>query len=277
MTESNVRRPKPLDTVIMVATPENVAFEFRLAGPFPRFVALFVDLALLGVTLAIFAVLLGLFGDAGSGLFLFAAFVGWWGYGALMETLLNGQTLGKKALGIRVVADSGLAINAGQALLRNILRYADLLPPVFPGVASMFLTRRFQRLGDLAAETIVVIDGARLRPHPPRGAQLAREFRERIPTRFRPDSALVDALAAYVGRRNDLSTARRRELANTLAEHFIRAWSLPPNTDPDLLLCALYDRATMDHFRRDDDELPASGVADYPGRAARVVSAAKSE
>lgn len=273
MTEPKTRRPKSLDTIVTVATPENVAFEFRLAGPFPRLVALLLDLLLLGVTLGTCGVLLALLGEAGYGLFLFMAFVGWWGYGAVMETIWNGQTLGKKAVGIRVVADSGLAINASQAMLRNILRYADLLPPVFPGLAAMFLTRRFQRLGDLAAETIVVLDGARQMPQPPQAVRPSSEIRDQIPARFRPDGSLVDALAAYVGRRNELSSARRRELAKILTEHFIRAWSLPPNTDPDLLLCALYDRATMDRLERDDDGT-ASGRSARSGRATMVASAA---
>ena len=247
----SITRSSPLDTIITVATPENVAFDFRLAGPFPRCIALLVDMVLLCVLLAVFAIFFGLLGEAGLGLFLIMAFVGWWGYGALMETLFNGQTLGKKAVGIRVVADSGLAINAGQAVLRNVLRYADLLPPFFPGLASMFFTRRFQRLGDLAAETIVVIDGTRVTPRPPRGLQQADEIRHLIPTRFQPDGALIDALAAFVGRRNDLSPARRRELARSLSQHFIRAWSLPPKTDPDLLLCALYNRSTMDQHESD--------------------------
>ena len=236
-----------------------MAFDFRLAGPFPRFIALLVDFTLLGVVLVAIGLAMGILGGAGIGLFLFAAFIGWWGYGGLMEAFCNGQTLGKKAMGIRVVSDSGLAINAVQAILRNILRSADLLPPFFPGVASMLMSSRFQRLGDLAAETIVVIDGGRSAPRPPRSDQRADEIRHLIPARFRPDNSLIDALAAYVGRRNDVSIARRRELAQLLAQHFIRAWSLPPKSDPDLILCAIYDRATMD--RADVEERKPNSVA----------------
>jgi len=231
----------------MVSTPENVAFHFRLAGPFTRSIALVVDMILLGVILTGVFMLLGfLGGEMGIGVSLFVAFFGWWGYGGLMETLNNGQTLGKKAVGIRVVSDSGLAINAGQGILRNILRFADLLPPFFPGVVSMLVSRRFQRLGDLAAETIVVIDGDRRAPRPPRSDEAWSEIREQIPARFRPDRGLVDALAAYVSCRNNISSARRRELARPMAEHFIRAWSLPSKTDPDAVLCAIYDLATTE-------------------------------
>jgi uncharacterized RDD family membrane protein YckC len=245
VSESIVRDSRPLDTTITVSTPENVAFDFRLAGPFPRFLAFVVDCSLLFAALILFFMVLGILGGVGIGLFLIVAFLAWWGYGGLMETFFNGQTLGKRALGIRVVSESGLAINGGQGILRNILRSADLVPPFFPGVASMLLTARFQRLGDLAAETMVVIDRDRVAPRPSRSHQNVEEIRSLIPARFRPDTALAEALAAYMGCRSDLSVFRRRELAQTLASHFIQLWGLPPTTDPDGILCAIYDLATL--------------------------------
>ena len=239
----------PLDTIINVSTPENVAFDFRLAGPFHRFVALFVDFVVLGacffglITIGIF---LGFNGTGGQGLLLFVAFILWWGYAGLLETFCNGQTIGKKAVGIRVVSNSGLAINASQAILRNILRTVDLAPPFFPAVASMLLTSRFQRLGDLAAETMVVIDGGRIVPRPPVSHEGIGDIGQIVPAHFRPNGTLIDALAAFVGRRNDVSDARRRELAQPLANYYIRAWELPIQTDPDLILCMIYAHAIMD-------------------------------
>lgn len=268
MTKTTLSPTPPLDTVFMVSTPENVAFDFRLAGPFYRFLALVIDLMLVGAILV--ALLIGMLWlqIQAMGLFFFLAFFIWWGYGGLMEALWNGQTLGKKAVGIRVVSDSGLAINAGQAILRNILRSADLIPPYFPGVISMLVSRRFQRLGDLAAETIVVIDGARATPRPPKSNAKTEAIRPLIPIRFRPDPALIDALAAFVGRRNDLSVPRQRELAKPLADYFIRAWSLPPNTRPELLLCAIYDQATTDQTaeesRSKSNRRPRRPAAEIP-------------
>ncbi len=110
------------------------------------------------IALAIFMAFLG---AAGMGIFLFLLFVAFWGYGGLMEAFCNGQTLGKMAVGVRVVSETGLSINAGQAMLRNVLRSADLVPPFFPGVVAMLFGSRFQRLGDLAAGTMVVLDGQR--------------------------------------------------------------------------------------------------------------------
>ncbi|HEY4263223.1 MAG TPA: RDD family protein [Schlesneria sp.] len=240
----------PLDCTVLVSTPENVSFDFRIAGPFSRVLALLIDIAVIGFCVFVIAFILALLGAAGIGLVLFLMFVTFWGYGGLMEAFWNGQTLGKKMVGIRVVSDSGLAINAGQAMLRNILRSADLFPPFFPGAVAMLFGSRFQRLGDLAAGTMVVLDGQRSSPRPPVADGVTERMRERIPAHFRADTALIECLAAYVGRRLDLSVVRRLELSQILARHFIRSWSLPPKINTDHLLCAIYEHATMDEEHR---------------------------
>lgn len=252
MREQKPQSRPPLDTTILVVTPENVAFDFHLAGPFSRALALFVDVALLitfvtvvGLILVFTRGFLGgdLFGQGFFGIFLFFLFFLWWGYGGVMEAFNNGQTLGKKAFGLRVVSRSGLAINASQAMLRNILRGADLIPPFFPGVFAMMVNDRFQRLGDLASGTMVVVENRGARPSVTQSDHMTRKFEPLIPKQFAPSVSLVEALAAYVGRRKELSIGRRRELALILVDHFRRAWSLPKSVDPDLFLCALYERA----------------------------------
>lgn len=146
-----------------------------------------------------------LFGSGFLGVFLYLMFFIWWGYGGVMEALNNGQTLGKKALGLRVVSRSGLAINASQAMLRNILRGADVLPPFFPGVLAMLMNDRFQRLGDLASGTMVIVENRQTRPMPPFPNANTSTIQALIPKRFRPSVSLIEALAAYVGRRKELS------------------------------------------------------------------------
>lgn len=242
----------PLDSRILVSTPENVAFDYRLAGPFTRALALLIDIAIISACVIAIGFLLLLLGASGIGLLLFVAFVAFWGYGGLMEGFWNGQTLGKKLVGLRVVSDTGLAINAGQAMLRNILRYADLFPPFFPGAVAMLFGNRFQRLGDLSAGTMVILDGQRSSPRPPVADSVTDRMRSRVPPQFRPDPALIECLAAYVGRRLDLSAARRLELSQILARHFIRTWSLPPKINTDHLLCAIYEFATMDEEHRSE-------------------------
>ncbi len=234
---------RALDTTLFVVTPENVAFDFRLAGPAHRLVAMFVDLVIIFCLGLLTAFLLGMAGFGFFGLILFAFFALWWFYGGVMEAMNNGQTLGKKAMGLRVVSHTGLSINASQAVLRNILRGVDLMPPFFPGVVAMICNSRFQRLGDLAVGTIVVLDGQRRHPRPPKPPEDTTACREQIPMKFHASAGLIEALAAYVGRRGELSPSRRMELSGVLARHFQIAWSLPKGIDTDLLLCAMYETA----------------------------------
>ena len=88
-----------------------------------------------------------------------------WGYGAFCEGLFNGQTVGKHVMGIRVVSERGVPISGAQAVLRNLVGSVDGLVPFFyqTALASMILSPKFQRLGDLAAGTMVVIEERRWR------------------------------------------------------------------------------------------------------------------
>jgi len=244
MADSGIRNERqPLDTTVTVVSPENIAFQFRLAGPAARMMAFVLDALVIGVAAAAMLFALGILGtvaEAFAGLFLIALFFIWWGYGAASEVLANGRTAGKAALGLRVVSQTGLSINPPQAILRNLLRVVDIAPPFFPGVVCMAFTRRLQRLGDLAAGTMVVLDRTRRPPRPPRVDAAPVEL---VPTGFHPDARLLEALAAYVGRRTDLSTARRQELAGMVAKRLCSAWGTAVPADPDALVCGVYERA----------------------------------
>src|SRR5207247_439306 len=79
-------------------------------------------------------------------------------YYVLLEGLWGGRTVGKRALGIRVVMDTGRAVTVGAAVVRNLLRLIDFLfplAPFVPGVLLVLLTKSHKRLGDMAAGTIV--------------------------------------------------------------------------------------------------------------------------
>jgi uncharacterized RDD family membrane protein YckC len=245
----------PIDNSVRVVTPENVAFNFRLAGPFRRFIAAILDflcmalmfwlLFLLGrflyfLVLPFFALDENLL----IGIYFVTVFFVTWGYGGVLETLWNGQTLGKKATGIRVVSTDGLSINGQQAVLRNMLRTADVMYPFTCAIGffSTALTPKFQRLGDLAADTMVVLEERRPMPTLPKGFRRSKALEEMIPSTFTADNRLAEALASYVARRYDFTDSRRRELASILAYPIIKTWDLPGDLDPDSLLCELYRR-----------------------------------
>ena len=157
-----------LDARIQVVTPENIAFKYRVAGPFRRLPAYLIDILIRGgvlVVIAYFAATSFHMGFLlGATLFPYAFFALDWFYGGFFETYWNGQTPGKWALGLRVVSHDGQPINARQAVMRNVLRAVDSLPMLFflPAYQLGFLVassnKQFQRLGDLASGTIVVVE-----------------------------------------------------------------------------------------------------------------------
>lgn len=146
-----------------IITPEAVVLEFETASVGSRVLAQVVDL---GARFTIFSVVVGVLGSAVepfgvSGAVIVMTIAGFlllFGYPAILETIWNGQTVGKRAIGLRVVTVEGAPVTFRHAAIRSMLGLVDfLLPPV--GVAatmSVLLTRRDQRLGDLFAGTIVL-------------------------------------------------------------------------------------------------------------------------
>jgi hypothetical protein len=178
------------------------------------------------------------------------------------ETLWSGQTPGKRLFSLRVISVDGRPINGAQAAIRNLLRLADsapmvsfqifsseappvsIIPTFLVGLTIMVMTKRFQRLGDLAAFTMVIAEQRDFRStlmklDDPRAAALA----EYIPADFRISPSLAKALSLYVSRRNYLSASRRAELAGHLAKPLIETFGFMSDTSTDLLLCALYLKA----------------------------------
>lgn len=137
---------RPLDTAIDIVTPENIAFSYRVAGPFRRLPALVVDylirIVAFGFVIFLAAMIMGLIAwlapplrflleplaSSGFALMVILWFVLDWFYGGFFESYWNGQTPGKWLLGLRVVTTSGQPINGLQAVMRNVFRYADLFP-----------------------------------------------------------------------------------------------------------------------------------------------------
>ncbi len=255
------------DCVVRVVTPENIEFEYRVAGPFQRLPAFLIDFALRVViyNAGLFALaILGIpIGQIGGAFFMLYAFLGFfllsWLYGAVMEARFNGRTVGKILLGLRVISSDGRPINGSQAAMRNLLRLCDFMPPlsltlffpdapalgVFPtffiGLVAMTLTVRMQRIGDLAAGTMVVWDrnrgvGALLQPEDVRAFALA----DLIPPSFLISRSLARTVGHYMERRGQLAPAQRERIASHLAQPLCEKFDLRADTSSDLLLCALY-------------------------------------
>ncbi len=243
---------------ILVVTPENIEIEYELAGIGSRFLANLLDSFLqtaiyLGIWLVvgIIALIVGLttsafsqalgqfFGEIQIAFALIAGFLVLWGYFIWFETVWNGQTPGKRQLGLRVVRDGGYPINVFAAIVRNLIRIMDGMPLaalallgigyfekqpavgamgglcILIPVLCMLLSQRYQRLGDFVAGTMVVKQRA---PRVPTLEALAP-----------PPRVLPELLAPYA-----LADIGRHVYEMTVPEyravrHYIdRRWQLPP-------------------------------------------------
>ncbi len=247
----------PIDTDVAIETPEHIVFRHRIAGPARRMVAYLLDLMLCyGAVGALVAMLVGLvLGAAGSsdaleatlkvgaGVILLVMFAVQWVYFVVLEAL-RGTTPGKMAMGLRVVTTSGRPIGFTAAALRNVLRAADALPAFYAvGVASMILSPRFQRLGDLVAGTIVIIpDHARVAAPlllwpPARPDEL-----DRLPARVTLDAEERTAIELFLRRSKALGPAREQELARMVVYQLEERFGFRVD-DPARTLALLYDRA----------------------------------
>lgn len=204
--------PPPLDTRYQVETPEGIDLPLRPAGLPVRALAFCIDLGLRGLILGVLFTVLAFLGKLGAGLgsiLLFA--VSWW-YMVLFEVLNQGRSPGKQWMGLRVVQDDGTPVGWSASLLRNLLRFVDLLPfGYFLGAISCLQHPTFKRLGDLAAGTLVIYSEKPL-PRP--------DLPEATPRR--PAFALTlteqRAILGFAERQGELSEARANELASILAQ-----------------------------------------------------------
>jgi uncharacterized RDD family membrane protein YckC len=228
-----------------IDTPELVAIEMPLAGIGSRFIALLVDYLIWGVAFLVLG-LLSLFllpgikafsrisGQWAAALFIFVVFLFNWGYFTLFEAFWNGRTPGKRLAHIRVIQRSGRAIGLFESMARNLVRYIDQIPFFYlVGFIAMFVTRQHQRLGDLAAGTLVVRDCEQ--EEPLWGNSGARTFTAQIfaPSAPRPEphtafslpaagiaklsTADLEVLEGFFARRLDMPLTTRHALAERMA------------------------------------------------------------
>lgn len=222
-----------LDTTARIGTPEGIELTLRVAGPVPRALAWVLDLLIRGVILVIIGLGAGAFGQFGAAVMMLSMFLLEWLYPAWFEVNWSGATPGKRAMGLMVLHDDGTPVRWSAALTRNLLRALDFLPFLyFLGYCAMVSNRDFKRLGDLAANTLVVYREEKPRtlkipevppfaPPVPLSAAEQRtilDFAERAsrltPERSAELAEIVPSLTA--GRPGEAATGRLVALANHL-------------------------------------------------------------
>jgi uncharacterized RDD family membrane protein YckC len=225
-----------------VLTTEKVPFSYRVAGLGSRFLAWLVDLfVIMGLDFMgamVGSVLIVGRPGLGSALFLVWNFVVLWGYFLSFEWLWHGQTPGKSLLGIRVIQWSGTEMNFFQSAVRNLLRVVDSLPVPVPlgagllGFVVAACNRENRRLGDLAADTLVVHVERNVRPvlalAEGRGAadrQRLALLRQRL---SQLDREQKQTLLDLCLRRDQLRVQERARLFQAAAQFFEQRLELTP-------------------------------------------------
>lgn len=201
-----------LDTRYRVEIPGGINLEAQVVGPIPRFFAFAIDLCIRGIiifALSILSIPLGS-GGMGGGFFLIFLFVIEWLYPVLFEVFSRGQTPGKKLLKISVIKDDLSPVTLGASMVRNLLRTVDFLPLFYlVGLVTMLSNQRFQRLGDLAAGTLVISVPESAKP------AAMQEIMPLAPSTslLRPEQT---SIIEFLQRSNQLSEPRQQELASIL-------------------------------------------------------------
>ena len=242
-----------------IVTGEAVALDLRPAGVGSRGVALLIDLAVqFVVTIAwIFAISeTGLSADeAAVEAIVLSLFVGTvLGYPVGFETLWRGRTLGKAAMGLRVVRDDGGPIRFRHAFVRGLVGVVVDRPGLSFGLLAlipMLSTKRSKRLGDLAAGTVVIQDRvpSRVAPAPVVPLELAGWAGGLDLTGI--SDALALEIRQFLGRARQLSPAVRAEMGDRLLGQVTAlVGPLPPGMPPvTYLQTVLAERSRRETLR----------------------------
>ena len=215
---------------ILIQTPEGVTFSLYLAGPFTRFLAWGIDVLVISAVssaaiggASYFGAVVGNVATALAVIFIFAF---GFAYRIGMEWYFRGQTLGKRMLRLRVMDAAGLRLQLNQIVLRNLIRVVDMLPAGYAlGGGVMVLNRRHQRLGDIAANSIVTYlpqdsppDFARVLPGKYNSFRDYPHLEARLRQQVNPEEA--DLLVRALLRRDGLDASARVSVFKELTAHF---------------------------------------------------------
>ena len=243
---------------LSVETPEQIDINFQQAGIGSRFYAAFIDTLLLALIsffgyyvnrnlISELGDVLGNWLGALGGVVVFALF---WGYYMVFEVTTNGQSLGKRALGLRVIKEGGYPITFADSAIRNLVRIVDFLPFCYGvGLLSMLINRNWRRLGDLAAGTLVIktartdltlTSGSSQADTPlinisPQGLLYTDWIQPALVTETE-----MGVIREYLVRRRTLPGYRRSELARTIARPIVEKMGATGSIDYDRFLEEIY-------------------------------------
>ncbi|HUG89626.1 MAG TPA: RDD family protein [Planctomycetaceae bacterium] len=254
---------------LRIETPENVVLTYQLAGPAARLGAYLLDLCIRllvwGAGIIVVVLTMGSLPGLGMGAFFLIWFLVEWAYYVVLEWGFNGKTVGKSALGLRVVHERGHPITLWSSMLRNLLRAADGLPylplaatqiPIYGvGLIAIVLSRRLQRLGDLAAGTVVISERHVVLPREPIIIERIDPLPRSDLGRTAPGERTLSLIEEFLSRRSVLSHERGHAVCAGLARAL--AARLGYHGDAQLVErypMAFLARVYVTFLRRDEDE-----------------------
>jgi uncharacterized RDD family membrane protein YckC len=220
-----------------IKTPEGITFALLLAGPAARFLAWIIDLACILVLMVPVNMGIQLIEIVSPDFAMAAGIISYFlvsiGYAIICEWHYKGQTVGKRLMSIRVMDIQGLRLQFSQIVIRNLLRFIDSIPVCYlVGGLSCLLSPKSQRLGDLAANTIVIREPKMTRPdleqiisHKYNSLRDYPHLVARLRQRTSPQEANI-ALQALL-RRDELDPPSRVELFGQITDHFKKIVAFP--------------------------------------------------
>ncbi len=224
---------------IPVSTPESLEFSHEPAGVGSRFVASTIDSVLqVGVMLGLI-LMAGLWSFSSlstwtAAVTVFLIFLVFWGYHIFFEMLWNGQTPGKRAVGIRVLKDGGYPIGFLDSAVRNLLRPIDFLPFYYgTGAIVALCNSRGKRIGDFAAGTIVVKERRVEMPRSLSSTSLESQEDmviggQRLTNVYELSEAEFDVVRQFMVRRHTIQKNARSALARKIARPLMGKLGLRP-------------------------------------------------
>jgi uncharacterized RDD family membrane protein YckC len=174
------------------------------------------------------------------------------GYPVIFETVSRGRSLGKLALGLRVVSDDGGPVRFRQALFRGLAGSVEFWAFVgAPALITSLISQRGKRLGDLFAGTVVIGERApRQEPPPEMPPQLATWAATLQLAQL--SGELANTARQYLTRWHDLSPGVRHEMGTRIAAQVAAcvAPPPPPGVPPHAYLAAvLAERRRREELR----------------------------
>lgn len=228
----------------IVETPENVKFDYQVAGIGSRFLAILIDSLLQGAIYVFLFLLLVILStrttsfDLPPAIYdyigvavLLVLFIIQFGYFMFFEIIWAGQTPGKRLFGLRVTKDNGYPLHALDSVIRNVIRIIDFFPIAYGiGLVTMFFNDRAKRLGDYAAGTLVVKTRANYKLTDFRQIESGASLDSDLPGVERIPEADIEMVESFLRRRGELANADA--LAAQLAAAMRERMGSAPDSTP---------------------------------------------